>query len=136
MKHGCRIVVQPDNNSSNPVAKGSRVPAWPVRAPVRRRSSATSAKDDGPAGLSARTMPAGLSPLGGTSDELLPDELGDLADRRVARESGCLPVAAAPAGARDRGDVDLVARGAQRDAPRGSVGARRLADERGYLRAL
>ena len=34
------------------------MPACPVRAPVRRRSSATSANELGPAGLSTSTIPA------------------------------------------------------------------------------
>src|SRR4029078_6086067 len=79
-KHEAILVAEPDNKSNSPVAKGSRVPAWPVRAPVRRRRSETIANDDGPAGLSTRTIPAGLSARGGK--ELPAHEVRDLLDRR------------------------------------------------------
>src|SRR5438477_10758649 len=116
MKHGPSLVAPPDNRTSSPVANGSSVPACPVRAPVRRRSSATSANDDGPAGLSTRTIPAGLrarggirrSQLVGREHELAVDELDDLRDRLLAREPRCLPVPAAARLAGDRRDVDLV----------------------------
>src|SRR5215218_10541802 len=149
MKQGCSTVVHADNRSNNPVANGSRVPAWPVRAPVRRRSSATSANDDGPAGLSASTMPAGSSARGTMkllrasaraagprgspavhgSGRLVhlcvftADELGDVVDRGGAREAGRLTVAAAARLARDRGHVDLVGRGAEGNAARRPVRA-------------
>src|SRR5207237_1239262 len=95
MKHGPSLVAPPDNRTSSPVANGSRVPACPVRAPVRRRRSATSAKDDGPAGLSTRTIPAGLRARGGIRrpqlvgcvHELALDEVDDLVDRLLAREA-------------------------------------------------
>src|SRR5437868_8579593 len=94
MKHGPSLVAPPDNRTSNPVANGSSVPACPVRAPVRRRNSATSANDDGPAGLSTRTTPTGLSARGGIRglrrgciDERTTDELDDLVDRLLARET-------------------------------------------------
>src|SRR2546428_13960500 len=83
-KHEAILVAEPDNKSNSPVAKGSRVPAWPVRAPVRRRRSETSAKEDGPAGLSTRTMPAGLSARGG--QELSAHEVPGLLDLPPARE--------------------------------------------------
>src|SRR5581483_1892127 len=98
----------PSSTSRSPVANGSSVPACPARAPVRSRSRLTTAKDDGPAGLSARTSPDGLSALGGMRrDERRADELDDLLDRLRAREAGRLAMAAAPALPRDRGDVDL-----------------------------
>src|SRR5436190_836147 len=62
-KHEASLVAAPDNKSSKPVANGSSVPAWPVRAPVRRRTPATMAKEDGPAGLSTRIRPRGLRAL-------------------------------------------------------------------------
>ena len=58
------LVALPDNRSSRPVANGSSVPAWPVRAPVRRRISATTRTTTGPAGLSTRMMPVGSRPRG------------------------------------------------------------------------
>ena len=43
-----------------PVARGSRVPAWPTRcAPVRRRSRLTTANDVSPAALSTLSTPVG-----------------------------------------------------------------------------
>src|SRR5215210_8814581 len=109
-KHGASLVAPPDNKSNKPVAKGSRVPAWPVRARVRRRSAATIANDDGPAGLSARTIPTGLSARGGIGTtcvrsgerlaggrphERAVEELDDLRQLVLARESRGLPVASA-----------------------------------------
>src|SRR6516165_1226438 len=143
-KHGANLVAAPDNKSNKPVAKGSRVPVWPVRARVRRRSWPTSAKDEGPAGLSTRAAPTGLSARGGIRglragrlDEGVPDELGDLLERPLRREARRLPVAAAAGAAGDRRDVDLVVARAQRDPARRAVaGHRRLADQRDHLRAL
>ena len=66
-ERGWSRVARPESSSSRPVANGSSVPAWPVRAPVRRRTSATIANDEGPAGLSTRTIPLGSSALDGTS---------------------------------------------------------------------
>src|SRR5881227_3897792 len=134
-KHDASLVAAPDNTSNKPVAKGSSVPAWPVRAPVRRRISATIANDDGPAGLSTRISPLGLRlrPGRGTRDELALDEVRDLLDRRVAREARSLPVAAAARLAGDRGDVELVVARAQADPPRRAVRARRLADQRRHV---
>src|SRR5437763_12098732 len=92
-----------------PVANGSRVPAWPVFAPVMRRICATIANDDGPAGLSTSATPAGSSARGGTLGEESPaDGLGDLVDRLLGREPGGLRVAAAAEQARDRRHVELV----------------------------
>src|SRR4051794_25839293 len=136
-KHGASLVVQPDNSTNNPVANGSSVPAWPVRAPVRRRSSATIANELGPAGLSARTMPAGLSARGGTrrrrvsGREFASHEGGDLLDRRLAGEARSLTVASAARLPRDRRDIELVDARAKRHAPRRPAVARRLADQHG-----
>src|SRR5437660_6239952 len=120
MKHGTSLVAAPDRSTSSPVAKGSSVPACPVRARVRRRSAATIANDEGPAGLSTSAIPTGLRALGiGTvrdERELAADEIDDLADRPLRREPGGLTVAAATDLARDRGDVDFVMTRAQRDA--------------------
>src|SRR5439155_8041642 len=146
-KHGASLVAAPDNRSSKPVAKGSRVPAWPVRARVRRRWSATSANEEGPAGLSTRKIPTGLSARGGIrrargavarsrGHEGPVDEVDDLADLATTREPGCLPVTAAADLARDRGDIHLVVARAKRDPSRRSLVARRLADEGDHLRAL
>src|SRR3954469_17907316 len=107
-KHEASLVADPDNNSNRPVANGSSVPACPVRAPVRRRTSATIANEDGPAGLSTRIRPLGLRPCGGTREELTLDEIGDLLDGSVTREPRRLAVTPAPRLARDRGDVELV----------------------------
>ena len=94
------------------------------RARLSRRSaarrSATTAKDDGPAGLSTRTSPAvarsvtateslggwTTSRAGGLREELAADEVDDLVRRGLAREAGGLRVSPTPALARDRGDVD------------------------------
>src|SRR5581483_6056463 len=136
-RHGASLVALPDNTSSRPLANGSSVPACPVRAFVTRRIWATTANDDGPTGLSTSATPAGSSARGGTLREVsLTNERGDLVDRRLAREPGRLPMAAAAERAGDRRDVELVDRGTQRDPARRPVVARRLADERGELRAL
>src|SRR5438552_19125601 len=97
MKHGTSLVAAPDNRTSSPVANGSSVPAWPVRARVRRRNAATTANDEGPAGLSTSAMPTGLSALGGIrrEHELPAQEVDDLADRPLGREAGRLAVSAA-----------------------------------------
>src|SRR5207249_2166174 len=134
-KHDASLVALPDNTSRSPVAKGSSVPACPVRAPVRRRISATIANEDGPAGLSTSTRPFGLSARGGTL-ELAVDELGDLLDRGVAREARSLAMAAARGFARDRGDVQLVGAGAEADAARGPLPPGRLPDERRHVGSL
>src|SRR5207247_4305114 len=135
-KHEASLVAAPDNTSSRPVAKGSSVPAWPVRAPVRRRTSATIANEDGPAGLSTRIRPLGLRARGSTREELALDEVGDLLDRSVAREPGRLAVTPTPRLARDRGDVELVVARAEADATRRPVRARRLADQGRHIGAL
>src|SRR5690349_20127902 len=102
-----------------------------------RRIWATIANDDGPAGLSTSATPAGSSARGGTlCQKALADEVGDLVDRRIAREPRCLTMAAASEEPRDRGDVELVDARAQRDAVRRPVVARRLPDQRGHLRSL
>src|SRR5438132_10892717 len=132
-KHEASLVAAPDNKSSRPVANGSSVPAWPVRAPVRCRTPATIANEDGPAGLSTRIRPLGLRPRGGTREELALDEIGDLLDRIVAREARCLAVTAAPRLARDRGNIELVVARAQADAARPVP---RLTDQSGHVRAL
>src|SRR3989440_13050591 len=116
MKHGASLVAAPDSNTSNPVANGSSVPAWPVRARVRRRSAATIAKDEGPAGLSTSATPTGLRLLGGGSrapvlgreHEFAVQEVDDLADRALRREAGCLPVTAPVRLPGDRRHVHLV----------------------------
>src|SRR5262245_20833362 len=133
-KHEASLVALPDNTSNSPVANGSSVPACPVRAPVRRRTSATTAKEDGPSGLSIRKIPLGSSARGGT--KLAVDELGDLLDRRVAGKPGRLAVTAAVRLARDRGDVELVVRGPEAHPPTRALTPRRLADQRRHLRAL
>src|SRR5207247_7721853 len=64
----------------------------PARAPVRSRSRLTTANDDGPAGLSTRTNPVGLSARGGISrpwaPELLPSE-ARLRRRLAPLAAGC-----------------------------------------------
>ena len=64
------------------------------------------------------------------------DELDDVADRTVRRETCRLPVAAAARRAGDCRNVDLVVRRAQRDAPCRPFVARRLADQRDHVGAL
>ena len=103
------------------------------RGPSAHRSSAGSARrrrtTTGRAGLSTSATPAGSSARGGTlRDESLADDLGDLVDRRLAREPGGLPMPAAVEEPRDRGDVELVDARAQRDSPQR---ARRRAAARG-----
>src|SRR4051812_48378159 len=103
MKHGTSLVAAPDNKTRSPVANGSSVPACPVRAPVRRRMAATSANEEGPAGLSTSATPAGLSARGGIRSalggrlggELAPDEVDDLRHGQLGREPRRLAVAAA-----------------------------------------
>src|SRR4029079_9910253 len=97
-----------------------------------RRICATIAKDDGPAGLSTSATPAGSSARAGTlRDESLTDELGDLVDRRVAREDRSLTVSAAAERTGNCRDVELVDARAQRDTVHRPVVARGLADQRG-----
>src|SRR6476646_1480859 len=93
-KHGANLVAAPESKSNNPVAKGSRVPVCPVRAPVVRRSAPTMANEDGPAGLSTSAAPTGLSALGGIPSrgpgrggEPAADERDDLRDRQLRREA-------------------------------------------------
>src|SRR5207249_549442 len=120
-----------------PVANGSSVPACPARARVRSRRRLTIANDDCPAGLSTRTSPVGLSARGGTGPGELPaDELNELLDRLVAREAGRLRVPTASTLARDRRDVELVARGAQADPPRRVRRLGRLPNRRRHLGAV
>src|ERR687898_2683696 len=69
-------------------------------------------------------------------EELAPDELRDLLDRRLAREPGRLLVPAAAALPRDRRDVEVLRRRPQADATSGTVLGGWLADERGDLRAF
>src|SRR5947199_6675167 len=134
-KHEPSLVAAPDNCTKRPVANGSSVPVWPVRAPVRRRSSATSAKDDRPAGLSTRTTPTGLAARDGIrtfvrrGDERAADEVDDLVDRLLAREPRRLTVAAAALLPGDRGDVDLVLARTKRDPVRRAVRSRRLSNQ-------
>ena len=104
MSHGTSLVAEPDNTSKSPLANGSSVPACPVLALVLARISRMTANEDGPGGLSTRISPVGLSARGGTmsalsrglgrSCELAPDELDQLVERKLARESRRLPVAA------------------------------------------
>src|SRR5207245_9472237 len=111
---------------------GSSVPACPVRAPVMRRIWATTANDDGPAGLSTSAMPAGSSARAGTLlREPFADDRDDLVDRELAGEPGGLPVAAATQPARGRRHVELVDARAQGHASRRAVLPRRLRNEDG-----
>src|SRR5438105_2502083 len=139
-KQGASRVAAPESSTSSPVANGSSVPVWPVRAPVRRRSAATSANDDGPAGLSTKATPTGLRALGtGTgcvADERAAEERDQLVDRLLRGEAGRLRMATAALLAGDRRHVDLVMTRTQRDAARRPFVAWRLADERDHLRAL
>ena len=123
MNRSWRLVARPESSTSRPVANGSSVPAWPVFAPVRRRTRATIANDDGPAGLSTRITPVGSSAFGiaisrGRSpfaaSERVDDPPGDLVHREVGREARRPLVPPAAEAARDRGDVDAVRMRAQR----------------------
>ena len=121
-----------------------------LRAASASRTPASTANDDGPAGLSTRITPVGSRPLGiaislaravqasahREGRELGHDERRDLLDREVAREPCRLPVATAARLARDRRDIDAIGRGAQRDLPRRAALARGLADQRGELGPL
>ena len=78
---------------------------------MRLRTPATTAKEDGPAGLSIRKTPLGLRARGGT--ELAVDEVGDLLDGSVARKPRRLAVATPARLPGDRRHVELVVRGAQ-----------------------
>src|SRR4029079_17547940 len=96
--------------------------------------SATIAKDEGPAGLSTRTIPVGSSPRGGK--EPASHEVCDLLDRGLAREARRLTVPTPTRLARDRGHVQLVDACAQADTPRRAVLSRRLADQYRHIGAL
>src|SRR4051812_43675690 len=133
--HGASRVAAPDRTSSRPDAKGSSVPAWPVRAPVRLRICAITWNDEGPAGLSTSRSPLGRSARGGTR-ELPAGELDDLFDALVGRESGRALVAAAAAPTGHDRYVEGVDRGAHRDAPGRPVRDGRLADRHRELDAL
>src|SRR5262249_55342951 len=131
------------HSTSRPEGNGSGVPACPVRAPARLRSSSTSACEEGPAGLSTSPTPTGLAARGitsrrlaGRSDELAADELDDLLERQLAREARRLDMPAAAQLPRDRGDVQLVARGPERDPVHRPAGGRWLPDQGDELRAL
>ena len=79
------------------MAKGSSVPACPVRAPVRRRSCATIANEDGPGGLVPEDDPDGSSARGGTRAS------GDAGDGLVGRPLGLRrPALAVPAATNSR----------------------------------
>src|SRR2546426_1839604 len=99
-----------------------------------RRICATIANDDGPAGLSTSATPAGSSARGGTlRDESLADELGDLVDGRLTRETGGLAVSTAAERPRDRRDIELVDACTQRHAPCGAGVSRGLTNQHGQL---
>src|SRR5215475_7714586 len=137
-KHEASLVVEPDNTSNSPLANGSSVPACPVRAPVRRRTSATTRNDDGPSGLSTSRTPLGLSARGGTRrlEELAAEELDDLVDRLIGREARRLAMAPSTPLPGDRRNIDLVVRGPERNTSGRARRLRRLADHRGHLRAV
>src|SRR4029077_18177322 len=136
-RHGASLVVLPDNRRRSPVANGSSVPAWPVRAPVILRICATTAKDDGPLGLSTSATPAGSSARGGTlREEALADLLDDLLQGKVRGESGGLSMSPAPEDPRDRRDVGRVDARAGRPLVRGCVFVQLLPDQYGQLRSL
>src|SRR5713226_2792709 len=96
--------------------------------------SETIANEDGPAGLSTRTIPAGLSARGGK--ELPAHEVRDLLDRRLAREAGGLAVPAAARLAGDRRHVELVDARPEADASSRAVLAGGLADQHGHIGTL
>src|SRR5436190_443902 len=79
-------------------------------------------------------MPVGSSARGGK--KLASHELGDLLDRRLAREPGGLPMASAARLSRDRRDVELVDACPQTDATSRAVLSRRLADQHRHVRSL
>ena len=101
------------------------------RGPPARRSGAAASRDDrerrGPGRLVDEDE-AGWAERArrrhSRRGELAADEVRDLLDRRVAREAGGLPVAAAARLARDRGHVELVDRRAQADLARRRVASR------------
>src|ERR1700748_1422771 len=105
MKNRWERVARPTSTSSNPVANGSRVPAWPTLVPrgsVRRIRATTSCE----------VTPAGLSTSNTPSSELLcnlrAQELDQRGEVEVGGEPGGAPVSAAAARARDPGHVDAV----------------------------
>src|SRR3989441_11351432 len=79
-------------------------------------------------------MPEGLSPRGGKESPA--HEVRDLLDRRLARESGRLPVAPSARLAGDRRDVELVDAGTQAHPSCRTVLTRRLADQHCHVGAL
>src|SRR5262249_1592353 len=122
-------VAFPASTIRSPVAKGSRVPAWPSLRPSTGRSAAIAPNDDRPAALSSSNMPSAKLGL-----HLALDQADQLRPVEVAREPGGARVAAAATGAGDPRDVDDPVRGAERHLVARAV--RRLADERGHLDAL
>src|SRR5690348_6525720 len=127
----------PDNRRSRPVAKGSSVPAWPVRAPVTLRIWATTAKDEGPPGLSTSATPAGSSARGGTlGEEAFADLLDDLPQRQSCGEASGLAMAASAEPARDCRYVELVDARAERPLVRMRCAVQLLPDQHRQLRSL
>src|SRR5579875_3130720 len=159
----CALVARPTSTSSRPVANGSSVPAWPVRAPPSaRRTAATTSCEVMPAGLSTSRTPSCARPRslmsrarararraderrgggpGGGGVQLRGDRLAQERDQLLGLERGreprraAVPAAALRAG--DDGDVDVVVGGAQGHfALALALAAGELAHERRDLGAL
>ena len=102
-------VDRPSAITSNPVAIGSRVPAWPARRRAKiRRQRATTSCEVQPAGLSTRTNPS--------ATETDPNGLDGLLAGAVKGETGRVVVATTTMGFGDGADVDCTP-GAETDLP-------------------
>src|SRR5438874_1830465 len=104
-------------------------------SPRRRASAPSTSAREGPACRST-TSPSGSPVVVGDERELTADEVDDVADRPLRGEARGLPVAAASCLTGDRGDVDLVVAGAERDAAGGPLVPRRLANQCHHLRTF
>ena len=122
------------------MAKGSSVPACPVRARVRRRSAPTRANDDGPAGLSTSAIPTGLSARGGMTGcrehELAAQERDELLRSRAPTRSRRPGDDRPPPASRAMAETSTSSWLERSEMRRAAVVARRLADESDHLGPL
>src|SRR5215211_8626568 len=133
MKRACsRVASRPTSTTSRPVAKGSRMPAWPTLASRPRRTRATTSCEVIPAGLSTSRTPAPGSAL----LEVGTERLYDLLVGEIGAEAGGAAVAATSVAARDLGHVDVAVGRAQAHLARRPRRLPTVADDGGHQRAL